>query len=240
MRAGVIVSVIGHVGAALMTLLSWRAAHDTLSAISTPIVPVEIVDVGPEANVRALAEDVPDEDVSPVPEESQDAEPTPTPAAATPPRRQPQRPAFDLDDAEAGLRDYSARQGRQRQEGQRAERNQTGSGPGTEERTTLVARVNALARAHLRRCWRAPLDLPDPDRLVVRVAFDLNRNGTLNGQPRVVSPSTTTFDPEMRVAVDAALRAVRTCDPYPFADDPVVGSHYEVWREIEFEFSPRL
>lgn len=240
MRAGVIVSVIGHIGAVLMTYLALPAMHGQLESISAPVVPVEIVEVGPEANVRALAVDVPDEDVSPVPEEPQEAAPVPTPAATPPPRRQPQRPAFDLNDAEAGLRDYAARQGRRQQQGERADRNQTGAGLGTEERTTLEARVNALARAHMRRCWRMPVDLPDPDRLVVRVEFDLNRNGTLNGQPRVVSPRNYTFDPEMRVAVEAALRAVRTCDPYPFADDPVVGDHYEIWREIDFTFTPRL
>ncbi|WP_395646117.1 hypothetical protein [Terricaulis sp.] len=237
MRVGVIVSIIGHIGAVLMTFLAWEA-RGTLVEVSSPVVPVEIVAVAPEANVRALAEDVPDEDASPVPEISQEAVPEPTPTAAAPPRRQPPRPAFDLNDAEAGLRDYAAREGRQRREGERADRNQTGAGLGTEERTTLEARVQALARAHLRRCWRMPIDLPDPERLVVQVEFDLNRNGTLNGQPRVVTPRNYTFDPEMRTAVDAALRAVRTCDPYPFADDPVVGDHYEIWREMDFTFRP--
>jgi hypothetical protein len=44
----------------------------------------------------------------------------------------------------------------------------------------------------------------------------------------------------MRVAVESALRAIRTCDPYPFADDPIVGEHYQLWREMEYTFRPRL
>ena len=85
-----------------------------------------------------------------------------------------------------------------------------------------------------------PVDLPDPERLVVTVRFTLNRNGTLNGQPEVISPRNYTFDPPMRTAVEAALRAVRTCDPFPFADDPVVGDHYEIWQDTEYTFRPSL
>jgi hypothetical protein len=83
-----------------------------------------------------------------------------------------------------------------------------------------------------------PIDLPDPERLVVTVEFDLNRNGTLNGQPRVTNPRNYTFDPYMRVAAENALRAVRQCDPFPFADDPVLRDHYELWREPEVTFDP--
>jgi hypothetical protein len=83
-----------------------------------------------------------------------------------------------------------------------------------------------------------PIDLPDPDRLVITVQFELNRNGTLNGQPVVTNPRNYTFDPNMRIAAEAALRAVRTCDFSFFSDDPVVGDHYEIWRQTEFTFRP--
>ena len=129
--------------------------------------------------------------------------------------------------------------GQRRQEGERAERNQRGVGLGTDERVTLEARAAALVQAHLRRCWRMPSDLPDPERLVVVLEFDVNRNGTLNGQPRVVSPRNYTFDQPMRTAVDAALRSVRQCDPYPFPDDPIVGDCYEIWRTNEYRFGLR-
>jgi hypothetical protein len=136
------------------------------------------------------------------------------------------------------LLDKQREPGRPRNEGQRAERNQRGAGLGTAEVAALEDRAAALVRAHLRRCWRMPVDLADPDRLVVRVQFDLNRNGTLNGQPRVLSPSNYTFDPPMRTAVEAALRAVRQCDPYPFPDDPTVGEHYDIWRTQDYTFRP--
>jgi hypothetical protein len=236
MRPGIIVSIIGHIGAVLMTLLVWET-RDTIAPRAGQIVPIEIVDVALESNVRALAEELPEE-VSPeeqTPAEAED-EPAPTPTPASPQRRQP-RDEFDLD-AIAGMINKERDPGRRRQEGERADRTQQGAGLGTAQVAALEDRARALARAHLRRCWRMPVDLPDPDRLVVTIEFDINRNGTLNGQPRVVSPRNYTFDPAMRTAVEAALRAVRVCDPYPFPDDPVVGEHYEIWRETEFTFRP--
>jgi hypothetical protein len=43
----------------------------------------------------------------------------------------------------------------------------------------------------------------------------------------------------MSTAVDNALRAVRSCDPYPLADDPVVGEHYDIWRTQVYTFRPQ-
>jgi hypothetical protein len=236
MRPGVIVSLVGHVGAVMMTLLAWEA-RSSLPATAGAVVPIEIVDVALESNVRALAEAVPDEEVSPEEQEPTIAEEQPAPAPTPQPQRRQQNEEFDLS-AIAGLIDKQRDPGRRRNEGERADRTQQGAGLGTGEVAALEDRARALARAHLRRCWRMPVDLPDPERLVVTVQFDINRNGTLNGQPRVTSPRNYTFDPAMRTAVEAAVRAVRVCDPYPFPDDPVVGEHYEIWRETEFTFRP--
>lgn len=243
MRAGVAVSIIGHIGAVLMTMLVWEARSELPPMVGS-VVPVEIVDVAAESNVRALAEDVPDEVVSPDEQETipEEARPTPTSAPA-PPRRNRDEQAFEDLLNDPGMIDRSKQPGRTRpNDGRTADRNQAGAGLGTAEVAALEDRARALARAHLRRCWRMPADLPEPDRLVVTIEFDINRNGTLNGQPRVTNPrpGSYTYDQAMRTAVDAALRAVRTCDPYPFPDDPVVGEHYDIWRETEFTFRPRF
>lgn len=239
MRPGVIVSIVGHVGAVMMTLLVWETRAVIVPA-SGSVVPVEIVAVAPESNVRALAVDVPDDELSPDEQEPEEADEASAPAP-TPRERQRQRnDDFNLD-AVAGLLDKEREPGRRRQEGERAERNQQGSGLGTEESVAIEDRARALIRAHMRRCWRMPIDLPDPDRLVVVVEFEINRNGTLNGQPRVTTPrqGSYTFDPPMRTAVEAAVRAVRACDPYPLPDDPVVGEHYEIWRTQVYTFRPQ-
>jgi hypothetical protein len=237
MRPGIVVSIIGHIGAVLMTFLVWQV-RPSLPVEMGSVVPVEIVDVALESNVRALAEDVPDEEVSPEEATPSVAEEQPAPAPTpTPPRPRPRNEEFNLD-AIAGMIDKQRDPGRQRTEGQRADRTQRGAGLGTAEVASLRDRVRAVGRAHLRRCWRMPVDLPDPERLIVTVEFDINRNGTLNGQPRVTNPRNYTFDPYMRAAADSALRAVRACDPFPFADDPVLGEHYELWRETEVVFDP--
>jgi len=242
MRAGVVVSIIGHVGAVMMTMLAWEA-RSTLQTQGVSVVPVEIVDVAAEANVRALAEDVPDEEVAPQEEQTAAEEPTPAPAPSptpTPRRQQQQNDDFNLADI-SGLIDRQRDSGRERQEGQRADRNQRGVGLGTEERTAIESRVAGLVQQALNRCWRSVADLPDPERLRVVLSFRLNRDGSLNGQPRVVSPSNYTFDPYMNEAVNRARRAVLTCDPFErLPNDPVVGEHFEVWRDQEVTFGLRI
>jgi hypothetical protein len=236
--AGWAVSAVGHVGFVMMTLLAWETRSTLVTNVGS-VVPVEIVDVAPESNVRALAEATP-EDAAPEAQDQTTPDPTPAPTPAPAPpqaRAQRQDDTFDLA-AVARLVDRSRPTGRQRAEGATSNRTQQGAGPGSQDVVSLQDRARALARAHLIPCWRMPIDLPDPDRLVVTVQFELNRNGTLNGQPVVTNPRNYTFDPNMRIAAEAALRAVRTCDFSFFSDDPVVGDHYEIWRQTEFTFRP--
>lgn len=233
---GVLVSLLGHIGFIVLVVLPWGVATNVPTPIGTAIVPVEIVDVAPEANVRALSAEAEDEAAN-QPEAVAATAPAPTPEAA-PPRPDRRRDDFNLD-AISGLIDKQ-RQPRERStEGQRADRNQRGVGLGTEERASLESRAAALVNARLRTCWRTTADLPDPERLQVVVSFQLNRNGTLNGQPSVMSPRNYTFDPIMNEAVNRALRAVRVCDLSSIADDPVVGQHFDIWREQEVTFGVR-
>src|SRR5215470_10856232 len=85
--AGWAISAVGHVGFVMMTLLAWET-RSTLIANVGAVVPVDIVDVAPESNVRALAQPTP-EDAVPEPQE-QPAPPAPAPAPApTPAAAQP-------------------------------------------------------------------------------------------------------------------------------------------------------
>ena len=238
MRPGVVVSIIGHVGAVLMTMLAWEARSE-LPVRGGAVVPVEIVDVALESNVRALQEaDAQDEDVTAeeqtVPEEAETA-----PASAPTPRpRDRNRDAFEDLLNDPGLIDRSKDRPRPRPtNGQTSDRTQEGAGLGTAEVAALEDRASSMVDRHMARCWRMPDDLPDPERLVVTVAFQVGRNGALMGQPRVISPRNYTFDPPMAEAANRALRAVRQCDPYEIlARDPVVGEHYEIWRDQEVTF----
>jgi hypothetical protein len=242
--AGYIASIVGHIGIALMTKIAWDATPVHAPSSSGVVVPVEIIDIADVSNVRALAIPEPEDLETPIADQTFE-EPTPevapTPAPTPRPPRERPSDSFDLG-AAASLGDRDRQEGRERNEGQRADRNQQGAGLGTAEVAAIEDRIRALSRAHILRqnCWRMPIDLPDPERLVVTVRFELDRNGRLRGQPEVISPRNYTFDPPMRTAAEAALRAVRTCDPFPFAEDPVVGSHFDQWRQVEFTFRARL
>ncbi|MGD9816638.1 MAG: hypothetical protein AB7Q23_06455 [Hyphomonadaceae bacterium] len=247
MRAGFVVSLIGHVGAVMMTLLAWET-RSSFEMGATQIVPVEIVNIGAEANVRALAQEVPDEDLSPQEEQndqSEEARPQPASTPAPPNRRPPRQRDEDWDPSDAsGLVDHDDDRGRPQRDGQPSDTTRAGVGLGTDERITLQSRADSISLRVLNGCWRTVADMRDPERLVVVVRFRLNRNGSLNGQPTVVRPTNTTFDPEMSEAVRRATSAVRVCDQRGdftrLSEDRLVGEHYELWRDQEVEFGVSL
>jgi hypothetical protein len=237
MQPGIFISLIGHFAVFLLIVLPWGISAEVAPRDGVEIVPVEIVDVALEANVRALSTSEPEEAVASAPSAPEaSTQPTSAPEPQRPPR--PRNDDFNLDDI-SGMIDRERDPRERANDGQTADRNQRGAGLGTEERATIESRAAALVNARLRTCWRTTADLPDPERLRVVVSFRLNRNGSLNGQPNVVSPRNYTFDPIMNEAVQRALRAVRACDLSSVADDPVVGQHYEVWRDQEVTFGVR-
>jgi hypothetical protein len=71
----------------------------------------------------------------------------------------------------------------------------------------------------------------------VTVEFELNRDGSLRRRARVIQPRGYSADASMRAAADRAIRAVRDCDPFPLANDPVTEPHYEMWRQVTMTFS---
>lgn len=100
----------------------------------------------------------------------------------------------------------------------------------------LEDHISRVLREHMMACWRMPVDTPDYARLTATVEFDLKQDGTLDGAPRVTSPRNYMFDRPMREAVEAAMRAVRICAPYPFANDPITADRYDAWDKLEMTF----
>ncbi len=241
MRAGVLVSIIGHIGFAMMTMLAWEARSE-MPAFGGSVVPVEIVDVAEESNVRALTQDVATEEPAAAEEQqiaTNEAPPAPTPTP-TPQRRNRSEDAFE-DLLRQGMTNTDATPAPRRVDGASSDRTQAGAGLGTAERASLEDRASALMRDATNRCWRSTADMPDPERLVVVLEVQLNRNGGLVGQPtRIQPPNRPTYDPLMQEALRRAEQAVRLCDPYTrIADDRVVGEHYDIWRSVQIRFGPR-
>lgn len=103
---------------------------------------------------------------------------------------------------------------------------------GAGERTANEARIEALIWAQMEGCWETVADLPDPERLNVRVRINLDRDGRLEGGAELINPRRRPIgDRFMGQAIDRALRAARSCQPYSFP-----GDDYEIWNEITMNF----
>ena len=80
------------------------------------------------------------------------------------------------------------------------------------ERTAATARIEAIVLSQMRDCWGTLEDLPEPERLTVTVKVTLNIDGSLRDDVELVKPRRAPIgDRYMSVAIDRALRAVRTC-----------------------------
>jgi hypothetical protein len=242
MRLGWILSFAGHGLAVILTLIAWpvSAARDLNRG---EIVPVEIITLAATTNVAPISTEEEEADAEDAALEPPEPEPAPAPVPTPPQPRERPLQDFLAEVQTSLLKDKQREKGKARPrqtEGARGERARARAGLGEAEAAALNDRLIALMRSHMRRnrCWRAPADLPNPERLIVSVRVRLDARGRLSGDPQLVSPTTTFGDPPMRAAADAAIRAILACDPYPFADDAVAAEHYDVWRDMVFDFDP--
>jgi outer membrane biosynthesis protein TonB len=167
------------------------------------------------------------------------ARPEPAPQPPRPqPRPQPQRQdELDLDRL-AAVVDRSRADQPQPQgapsEAPQADRTRAQVGAGDR----LTASDRAKMQAAIQRCWNisALAGAPGADRLIVVVEFELNRDGTLAGQPRVANAMQINMSGNQfwRVAQQTALRAVTACQPYNFFP----AERFDDWRAWELTFNP--
>ena len=110
---------------------------------------------------------------------------------------------------------------------------EAGTATGTD--TVLSAReqdlLKGMIKSQLQPCWRLPgagggVEIP-----AVKLKWSLNQDGSLNGEPSVVSAPGDTLG---SAASEAALRAVRGCQPFKLPAESYAG-----WKDIEWTFDPR-
>jgi outer membrane biosynthesis protein TonB len=87
-------------------------------------------------------------------------------------------------------------------------------------------------RARLRELWNPPLAPNNPEELVVVVEVRFRPDGTVEGQPRVLSSGRT---PMAAAARDSAVRALLRGQPFTM----LRREHYDLWKDIEIKFDPR-
>jgi colicin import membrane protein len=108
-----------------------------------------------------------------------------------------------------------------------------GSKTGTDNVNKAKAQemIGAMLNSAFEQCWNKPLAGGGVAAPIVTLKWNLNPDGTLSGEPRVVQ--TDKSNPLADQAERAALRAVHTCAPFQLPQD-----HYTMWREITWKFNP--
>jgi outer membrane biosynthesis protein TonB len=255
LRPGIFVSAALHAALVVVTLVTFSAPSMLLN--TSDVVPIEIVTVTDRTSVTAADPDAPElpddgeppeeentaaappEEAAPPPEAALNQTPTRQPVVPAPqrPRPTPPRPTeqLDLDDLQEVInRDQDARPRRNPQASPGApQRNDRRSSAGFAD--ALTSSEEDALRAKMRRCWRTPADLPDPETLIVRVRIQLDEGGNLIGAPQLLTPrSMPPVGTPLRIASEAALRAIRQCQAY----DMLSPSRYEVWKELTLRFDP--
>jgi type IV secretory pathway VirB10-like protein len=254
---GIAVAVLLHAIVIVATLLTW-SQHTLDISDETPMVPVDLVTIGPKTNIIAS---VKQQVVAPPKEEPVQA-PTPTPAPPTPsaaqdesappetspapalqkavPQPQPKtKPAqdqkkdkFDVNNILA-LLDKRTPSASAAPNARAANRTVKGFG----EQTAMTADLSSALSSQVQQCWSPPVGAPDPRKLVVDFDLFLNQDGSIAQPPQLVgnSAAAAASDPYVRAAAEAARRAIYTCAPYKLPAD-----RYSQWNEINpFHFDPR-
>lgn len=203
-----------------------KAARETPP--SPEVKPVEEKPKEPnqtEAKVDPIAEALTKEDPKHQPKKAE-AKPQPP----TPPKKPaPPAPKFDPKQVEALLDKRNAT--RLAAAGETLNSNPGLGLPNGQATQLSQSELDAL-RARLRELWNPPLAPSDPEELVVVVEVKFRPDGTVEGQPRVLSSGRT---PMAAAARDSAVRALLRGQPFTM----LRREHYDLWKDIEIKFDPR-
>lgn len=267
MRFGVSASILLHacaVGFAFVSLPEFLRTK----VVEAPVIPIELIaeaELAERTSVPAAApKPKPKEEKPPAPPKPAEEKPKPTPKAEekppepkpepapTPepvkPKPEPVKPQpkpkpkqEDLDlDALSALVDKSRKSEVASETDSEteleADRPREAVGAGDRLTATEIDKM----RAAVSRCWNASaiIGAPEPEKLVVEIDIDLNRDGTLAGTPRVVNALEINLSGNRfwKVAEQNAVRAVQTCQPYDFLDP----ARYQEWKAFTLNFDPSM
>jgi len=98
---------------------------------------------------------------------------------------------------------------------------------------TLEADFDAWLIDAYRACYTPPQATPDGDPYLPRVRIALKADGALATTPRLVNPP---WDPAWRAHADAAVKAVKSCDPLHVPDK--YAPYYSQWKTKTVFFDP--
>jgi hypothetical protein len=87
-------------------------------------------------------------------------------------------------------------------------------------------------RVHLQKCWNPPAAVAEAQKLKVVLRVALEPNGALTGSPTLIEASASAQGPAL---VATAISALRQCQPYGF----LPAEKYQEWKLLDLSFSPR-
>ncbi|MBV9420258.1 MAG: hypothetical protein JO348_10850 [Alphaproteobacteria bacterium] len=254
-RVGLAGALLLHAAIVASTLFSWHHSLE-IADESPPVVPVDLVTLGDKTNITPTV----DRRIKPIPKEEdvkppEETPPTPTPAPppqaevapeptpspvknkpepAPKPTTKPQPPAPTkpdkpkpvTDDFSALLNKLTAPTATPRN-AKPADRTIRGVGAMNAMTMDLIDSL----RNQVAQCWSPPVGAPHPEQLRPQFRVFLNQDGTVARPPQFTGESSG--DPFMRAAIEAARRAIMTCQPYKLPPDK-----YNTWRDITLDFDP--
>ncbi|MES1203525.1 MAG: hypothetical protein ABUS57_18975 [Pseudomonadota bacterium] len=241
MRLGWLVSFCAHVIVACGWFIIWP--HKTPSFEASVVVPVEVVTIDEKTNLPAVAP----AQAEPAPEAEEkgaaSSASTPEPEAleaipekAPLPKKEKPKNQFNTSDIEKLLLNFEKDKPgtKPKTTGQAAKKGEKPTSAFNDQSKLTASLKDAIAsQFEQKRCWRATADMANPERLVVRVAVALNRDGSLRANPHVVS-AVMPGDSQMQVAANNAVRAVQVCVPLKLPAES-----YDIWRDLELTFDGR-
>jgi hypothetical protein len=267
MRFGFFASVLLHACVAGLAFFSLPDFLRT-RVVEAPIIPIELIaeaELAEKTSVPAASPkpkpqaEKPADPPKPKQEEPKPA-PKPEPVAPTPelkkpepkveasppapkqqpkPKPNPKREDLDLD-ALSALVDKSRKASSEEQTDEAAPIEADRARPAIGAGDRLTASDIDKMRAAVSRCWNASaiIGAPEPEKLIVEIDIDLNRDGSLAGEPRVVNALEISLSGNRfwQVAQQNAVRAVVQCAPYDFFD-PV---RYQEWKAFTLYFDPSV
>ncbi|MXP08611.1 energy transducer TonB [Pseudoblastomonas halimionae] len=244
---------------ALVAVLLWKPVGDaivqpperiTVSLTDdvglTSTAPMPVPDAAPPAGGK-LVEDTPDEVAPETPSEpiaqprSQPrADPVVRPKTRSEPRATPKRTETPRKERSSPPKRAESRGeiGKDFLGGGGATKDSSNSGTpaaeiGPRVRNSLAGSISRQLKPH----WSAPQGA-DADQLVTILAWDLNRDGSLSGTPRVVRQLGITDSNRAQAGrhAEQAIRAVRLAAPFNLPEE-----YYDAWKRVsDFRFDRRL
>lgn len=244
-KAGLGVAVVAHV--ALAVALAWHATREP-AAFTPPerivvslATDVSLESTAPDPSADPAAAYAPTIDELPQPEEvvvekPVEPRPQPVPQPTKPPKAVEKPKPKPTPTATKSQAASGSRLGKDFLEGSSDNDGRSGSPAATFGRAEQAALSSAITR-QLKPHWSAPSGV-DADQLVTVLAWELNADGSLKGQPRVVSQSgiTDSNRPQAGLHAERAIRAVQLAAPFNLPDQ-----FYDKWSRIrEWRFDRRL